>query len=288
MKSIAVRVVIFLAVLFIAAFGAQALPPDQPDQPSSAADRTGPRIGVQEPGPATQPEPSEKKMTPREMKLMRGDIYMARKMYVEAAAVYQDMLREEPRNAELLNKVGVAYHLQSRLGDAKKYYKRALKVDKNFPTAYNNLGMVEYHRKKYKNAIKEFNKAIKLDPTSATYQHNIFHAYWSRKKYDEALLAFQHAIALDPLVFERRGSGAGPTLQSLPSEERAAYYFFVAKSYAVVGDAERCALYLQRAREEGYKEMGRVNSDPAFAVMRENPLVQKALGIEPVARNPKP
>jgi len=277
------------AVLLTAAVSSSGYPGDKSPTKHEPGRTTVPRLVLQEPQKPAEEASPEKKLSPREMKVMRGDIYMARKMYVEAVAVYQDLLREEPRNAELLNKVGVAYHLQSRLGDAKKYYKRAVKADKEFATAYNNLGMVEYHRKKYKNAIKEFRRALKLDSTVATYEHNLFHAYWSSKKYDEALLAFQRAVALDPLVFERRSASAGSVLQSLPLEQRPAYYFFMAKSYAMVGDVARCALYLAKARDEGYPELARVQKDPVFAVMIQQPQVMEVLGIQPVATTkPKP
>jgi len=284
MRPRAFRLAIIIATLLAFSSASQAVPADELG--GKPGDRTTPRaIVVEQQEPAVAP--SEKKMSPRETKLMRGDIYMARKMYVEAVAVYQDLLREEPRNAELMNKIGIAYHQQSRMNDAKKYYKRAIKTDKNYASAYNNLGSVEYSRKKYKGAVKEFNKAIKLDPTVATYQHNLFHAYWGWKKYDDALVTFQRAVALDPQVFERRSAGFGPTLQNLPMEERASYYFFMAKAYAIIGNADRCAYYLARARDEGYVGMASVAKDPAFALVVESPAVQAVLQVLPVAGNPK-
>lgn len=286
MKSSRFRLLVVMAFFLAASSVAQSFPTDQPG--GAANDRTAPRVAVQETPQEPAVAPTEKKTSPREMKLIRGDVYMARKMYVEAVAVYQDLLREEPRNADLLNKIGIAYHLQDRLNDAKKYYKRAIKADKTFATGHNNLGSVEYYRKKYKGAVKEFNRAVKIDPTVATYQHNLFHAYWGWKKFDQALVAFQRAVALDPLAFERRGSSVGPAVQSVPIEERAAYYFFMAKAYAMVGDAERCAFYLARARDEGFPGMASVARDPAFAGVMENPAVQAVLQVLPVARNPKP
>src|SRR6202453_5448956 len=48
-------------------------------------------------------------MSPREAAEMRADILMARKEYFQAAGVYLQILLNEPKNAELLNKVGVAF-----------------------------------------------------------------------------------------------------------------------------------------------------------------------------------
>lgn len=286
MRAFAVRWIPFFVVFLAASLAVPAGSPDKPNRVQSE-DRTALRAPVQEPQQVPAQEPSEQAMTPREAKQMRGRIYMARKMYLEAIAVFQDLLREEPRNAELLNQIGIAYHQQSRLGDAKKYYKRSIKADKQYSPAYNNLGMVEYDRRKYKSAVKEFKRALKINPTEASFERNLFHALWAWKKYDEALLAFQRAVYLDPLVFERRGSALGSVLQGMPVEERAAYYFFIAKSYALVGDVERCALHLAKARDEGYKDLAQAQKDPAFANVIQSPAIMEILGIQPVATNPK-
>jgi tetratricopeptide (TPR) repeat protein len=287
MKKV-LRGVAFLGVSLAVGSAAFAVPPDKPNR--KPEDRTALRVVVQEPQqPAAQAQgPSEQAMTPREVQHMRGKIYMARKMYVEAIAVFQDLLREEPRNAELLNQIGIAYHQQSRLGDAKKYYKRSVKADKTYAPAVNNIGMVEYDRRKYKSAVKEFRRALKINPYEASYERNLFHGLWGWKKYDEAISAFQRAVAIDPLVFERRGSATGSVLQGMPVEERAAYYYFVAKSYAIVGDVERCALHLAKARDEGFKSLALAQKDPAFANVIQNPAIMEILGIQPLAVNPPP
>lgn len=274
-----------LAVFLVVSFAAFAAPPDKTN--IRVEDRSALRVVVQEPQPVPAQEPSEQAMTPRELKHMRAKIYMARKMYVEAIAVFQDLLREEPRNAEILNQIGIAYHQQSQLSEARKYYKRAAQADKTFAPAVNNIGMVEYDRKKYRAAANEFRRALKINPREASYERNLFHALWSRKKYEEAIAAFQRAVAIDPLVFERRGAATGSVLQGVPVEERAAYYFFMAKSYAMVGDLERCIFHLQKAREEGYKGLAAAQKDPAFTSVIQHPTVMEILGIQPLAVNPK-
>jgi len=283
--SRSLRGVVSLAVFLAGSFALLAVPPDKTT--AKREDRSALRVAVQEPQQAGTQAPSEQTMTPREIKHMRGKIYMARKMYVEAIAVFQDLLREEPRNAEILNQIGIAYHQQSRLGDARKYYKRAVQADKTYAPAVNNIGMVEYDRRKYKSAASEFRKALKINPHEASYERNLFHALWGWKKYDEAIVAFQRAVAIDPLVFERRGSATGSVLQGVPTEERAAYYYFMAKSYAMVGDVERCAFHLSKAREEGYKGLAAAQKDPAFAGVIQNPAIMEVLGIQPLAVNPK-
>jgi len=97
---------------------------------------------------------------------MRGDEFVAQKQYSDAIEVYQGLLREYPRDAVLLNKIGISYHQQLNMREAKRYYDRAIHADPKYSSAVNNLGTVEYQRKSYKRAIRDYNKAIALDPAS--------------------------------------------------------------------------------------------------------------------------
>jgi tetratricopeptide (TPR) repeat protein len=152
-----------------------------------------------------------------------------------------------------------------------------LKVDKHFAYAHNNIGMVDFSNRKYKGAIKHFKRALKVNPAMAAVEANLGHAYFARKKYDDAFAAFGRALGLDPLVFERGSSASGALLQDRSVEDRAFYHYFIAKSYAVIGDAERCAANLRKALDEGYPRIADVAKDPAFAAVLEDPLVQQVL-----------
>src|ERR1700680_1162931 len=60
---------------------------------------------------------------------MRGDIFMARKMYREAADDY----KEGPKDSSvLLNKTAIAYHQMLDLATAEKYYRLAIKVNPQY------------------------------------------------------------------------------------------------------------------------------------------------------------
>ena len=74
---------------------------------------------------------------------LRGDIMMAKKMYREAI----DMYKQGPETAILLNKTGIAYHQLQEMTSAKKYYERAIKLDRNYSEAINNLSTVFYAQK---------------------------------------------------------------------------------------------------------------------------------------------
>lgn len=235
-----------------------------------------------------QNDPPQDPKTPREMAELRASLLMVRKQYPEAIEAYKELLKAEPRNASLLNRLGMAYFNMSELDQAKKYYERAIKADKHFADALNNLGVVWYQKKKYRRAVSYYKQAIALRPELASLHSNLGYAYFGDKKFDLAMASFQRAMELDPLVLERRGAAGGSLLQDRTVEERGYFFFFVAKSYALLGNAERCAHYLRRAHDEGFKNLASVETDPAFEKMMKDPLVLEYLNSVGVALKSKP
>jgi len=66
-------------------------------------------------------------------------------------------------------------------------------------------------------------------------------------------------------------------LQHIGVDDKGTFFFFLAKSYASMGNAERCAHYLRMARDEGYTGLAAVQTDPAFASVLKDPSVQEIL-----------
>jgi tetratricopeptide (TPR) repeat protein len=226
-------------------------------------------------------------MTPREAAEMRGDIFMARKEYSAAIGEYERIVATEPKNAALLNKIGVAYQQLGDLQRAERAYKRSMHADKNFASAVNNCGTVEYEKKHFGKAIGLYKKGLELHGDTPTMYSNLGYAYFANKEYPEAMSSFQKALALDPTIFDRRGQG-GTVVQQRSIPDPGLFYFFVAKTYAQAGDAERAAHYLKLARDDGYAEFLSAQTDPAFAKVIKDPGVQEVLHEAPsYASSPK-
>jgi tetratricopeptide (TPR) repeat protein len=226
-------------------------------------------------------------MSPREAAEMRADILMARKEYFQAAGAYLQILLSEPKNAELLNKVGVAFQQLGDLDRSEKFYKRAMHADKKFASAANNCGTVEYEKKHYSKAISMYNKALDLRSDLPTVYSNLGYAYFEDKQFPQAMDSFQKALALDPTIFDRRGLGGTVVLQRTATDP-GLFYFFVAKTYAQAGDAERAAHYLKLARDDGYSGFLSAQTDPAFAKVIKDPALQEVLHEPPsYAGSPK-
>lgn len=231
--------------------------------------------------PAMQPD-----MTPRQIAELRADIDMAKKMYPEAIQGYAHIIKDEPNNAVLLNKLGIAYEGAHNDGGAEHAFKRAIKADKTYASAYNNVGTVEYDRHKYSHAIEWYQKTLNLRPDMAAVYYNLGCAYFDSKQYPEAMDAFGHAIELDPHIMNASGSG-GSVVQPRGTSNQGLFYFFVAQTYARFGNAERTAHYLKMARDVGYEKFVSAKTDPAFAKVISDPQVQAVFVPVPELANSK-
>jgi len=203
-------------------------------------------------------------------------ILMARKDYAGAAAIYERLAKQYPRDPSYPNFAGIAHLAQADLDGARKLFERSTKLDKHFAAGFHNLGAVWFSLKDYKRAVREYQRAVALDPNVAPYYAHLGYAFYNRGKLPEAMEMFRKAMALDPGVFEATGRD-GPIVEDRTIVNKGLFYFTMAKSYAQLSDAMHCAVYLRRAFEEGYKEMAKARSDPAFMQVLASPDVQAIL-----------
>ena len=214
-------------------------------------------------------------------RLIAVDRLVEEKDYTEAAEAYKEMLQADPHNPQILNRLGNIYQALQNMDEAKKYYKRALKSDSHFAASVNNIGCIYYSEKRYGSAEREYRKAIKIDSSVASFHSNLGYAYLARKKYKEMMAEFHAAVALDPTIFDQHNRSGAIVLERTV-QDRGAFYFFIAKIYGQVGDADRCLQYLTKARDEHFKDILSVKTDPAFAPVRPKPAVREFIdGLTP-------
>jgi tetratricopeptide (TPR) repeat protein len=209
----------------------------------------------------------------------RGDIYMARKMYREAIEAFHE---GSSKDAVLLNKTGIAYHQMMQLDQARKSYEAAVKIKPDYVEAINNIGTIYYAKKSFRRSISWYSRAIKLAPNdakSASIYMNLGTAQFARKQYDKATESYQTAMKLDPDVFEHHSS-MGVLLEERSVDERAKFHFYLAKLYAKGGRNDLAIQYLRKSLEEGFKEKKKLEDEPDFAGLRENPEFKELLARE--------
>ncbi|HXZ19271.1 MAG TPA: tetratricopeptide repeat protein [Candidatus Acidoferrales bacterium] len=220
-------------------------------------------------------------------RLIAVDKLVEDKEYEDAIRGYNELLAEDPNNAQILNRIGNAYQALQKMRDAKSYYERALKADPTFAAAANNIGCVYYNQKRYGRAAREYRKAIKMDSSVASFHSNLGYAYLQEKKYKEMMMAFHEAVTLDPTIFDQHNRSGAIVLER-SVEDRGAFYFYLAKTYGEMGDIERCLEYLKKARDEHYKDILAVKTDPAFAPVRPKPAMKEFIDTLTPAPTPNP
>jgi tetratricopeptide (TPR) repeat protein len=239
-------------------------------RPASSPDLRASASLPNQPGPAVRPS-----ITPE----LRGDIYMARKMYREAIDMYREA---PPDSAAVANKIGIAFHELLLLDQAKKQYAEAIKLDPKYAEAINNLGTIYYAQKNYRRAIGYYKRALRYATNAASIDANLGAAYFARRDYKQASDYYEEALKLDPDIFEHH-SGFGTLMQERTVEERALFHLYLAKMYAKSGANDRALIYLRKALEEGVKDRKKIPDMPEFTSLKADPQF-----VELLAENPKP
>lgn len=214
----------------------------------------------------------------------RADTLRAEKSYLDALDYYHAALAKDPANARLYNKVGIDEMHLSRFNEARKSFELAIRNDHQMADACNNLGVIYYLEKKYGKAVKQYEQALKLRQDSGSFYSNLGAAYFSRKQFQKASLAYNEALRIDPDIFERT-SHTGVQAQMSSPEDRAHFYYVLAKIYAKAGVTDRSLQCLRRAMEEGYKGIEDVYKDDEFAGMRKDPRFADLMAARPLAIN---
>ncbi len=247
---------------------------------SAQMQMSGAQSEIQEVKPVTPlQQVSLTQATPQELE-DRGDLLRDQKNYLDAIDYYQAAFKKAP-TALLQNKIGMTYLSMGNLDKAEKVLKKATKSDKKYAEAYNNLGVVFYLKKKFGPAEKNYKKALAIRE-SASFHSNLGTVYMERKKYEEGMAEYAKAYQLDPTVFERSSrNGVSARMQS--PEDRARFFYIMAKLYASNGDLDHSLEYLKKSLEDGYPEIDKVYKDAEFATLRKDQRFTALMAQRPAA-----
>ncbi|MGA7244428.1 MAG: tetratricopeptide repeat protein [Terracidiphilus sp.] len=204
---------------------------------------------------------------------MKGDLERIHNNYLLAINYYHQALRADPRNATLLNKLGISELKLGDRGPARKYFNQALKADPKNISALNNLGAVAYLDKKYKPAVRYLKRALELDESSAPSHLNLAEAWMGLNQVDRAMTEYARAIELDADILSESQSGISARVST--PEQRARVDYLIAKAYARRGNIDGALEYLKRAKEGNFAELSRVYKDLDFAMLWTDPRLEK-------------
>lgn len=208
-----------------------------------------------------------------------ADSLMAHQRYQAAVEEY----KKATPDAEVLNKMGVAYQLLYDTHSAGRCYKEALRMDPHNAKYLNNLGSIYMADKEYSTAVKTFRKAVKLDPQSALYQKNLGTALFADRNYKKGWVAYQQALKLDPEIFDHSSSVRVENPGTI--QDRGAMNFYMAKGCMKAGLTERAVEYLRLALNEGYTTPKKIISDVEFDPLHKVPAFVQMMEAQGVYLN---
>jgi len=119
----------------------------------------------------------------------------------EAAAIYQKILKKNPRDPDALHLLGVATSQQGDLQAGLAWIAKAVTVRDDFPDAHTNAAQYAAQLGDFKLAERYARKATVYRPNAATYT-NLGRLLRVQDRYEEALAAFRSAHECNPRDIE--------------------------------------------------------------------------------------
>ena len=191
---------------------------------------------------------------------------VARGSYRSALTGYLRALPLQRNDPVIHNKLGICYqNLGERMG-AQAAYAKALQLDGGYAEAWNNLGTLDQMQQRFGKAVESYRKAISLKPGVANFWKNLGSGYLSQGRESEALEAYRQAFRLDPTILERQ-----PVAVDAAGVDAAAHSYLMAKVLAAAGQRDAALAYLRRARDAGFRDFAKVESDPDFRTLIADP-----------------
>jgi predicted O-linked N-acetylglucosamine transferase (SPINDLY family) len=127
----------------------------------------------------------------------------------EAQAIYQQILKVQPRHFDSLHLLGVAAVQTGRLELGIQLIGEAIEVNPNVASAYYSRGNALLGLKRPDEALASYDKALALKPDYADAHTNRGNALRSLERLDEALTSYDKALSLNPGcadAYNNRGS----------------------------------------------------------------------------------
>jgi tetratricopeptide (TPR) repeat protein len=205
----------------------------------------------------------------------KAEILMARGEYAAAITAYE---QGNLKSALVWNSIGMAYHHLFALDEARKAYQHALAINPRFSPAANNLAAIYYTQRELGVAEHWYKRALKNTSESAVIYCNLGTAYFAESKYKKGVKAYRKAFSIDPKVFSHEQHAMVEAGSS--RAQRIEMNYFVAETYARVGQHEQALISLRKAMDEGFKDRKRLDEDKDFATLRATPEFQHLLEQE--------
>jgi tetratricopeptide (TPR) repeat protein len=145
----------------------------------------------------------------------------------DAKDLYRLILSNNPRNADVIHRLGTMALQVEHYEKAEDYIGQAIKIGPATATMYINFGTALRNLERYDDAIAAFDAALKLEPMNADALFNKGRSLISNKQFSEAIEVNSRAIELNPTDAEAwvnlgaAQKAKGQRLESLYTFDRA-------------------------------------------------------------------
>lgn len=116
----------------------------------------------------------------------------------EALALYQQLLRDNPDNADLLHQIAILYAQQEDYSGAWEYLEQAAQHQPRSAAIHNSKGNVLLRQGQKDAALAEYQKAVHIDRHYAIAYNNIGRCFYLQEKFIAAEKAYSKALELNP------------------------------------------------------------------------------------------
>jgi predicted O-linked N-acetylglucosamine transferase (SPINDLY family) len=116
----------------------------------------------------------------------------------EAARLYQEVLRTNPRNFNALQLLGFVHFQRGEFSDAERIMEKAIRINPSSVDALYNRGCALQALDRPKEALQCFGKALTVKPDFVPALVNRGNVLSQMQRYDEALVSYDKALSLQP------------------------------------------------------------------------------------------
>jgi len=109
---------------------------------------------------------------PKQIQVEKAVQHHRRKEFDQAITAYKEILKEDPKNVQMLYHLGVALSDTEQWGDAIDYLTQTIELQSNHAEAHNSLGHAHAGKLEFDKAIESYEAAIAADQKYATAHFN--------------------------------------------------------------------------------------------------------------------
>ncbi len=117
--------------------------------------------------------------------------------FEQAEKIYLEFLKNEPKQPDVSNLLGLIYLCTNKFDLAKKYFEFAIK---GFPCAeyYQNYGLLYYKQQQFEQAMLLFEKSMEYEPTNVNFIRKFAKLAQEAKQYQKAIDFYKKSLNIEP------------------------------------------------------------------------------------------